>query len=192
LSRAEEGLSEIKEAEEVTRKIDPFGLVDIRATSAEGLFVARQYDRAIEECRRGLELNPSYFLLHYVLGRCYAQKQMHARAISLFERAVKSAGENLLLLAALGYMYGFAGRRAKALKCLEILKGLRNSRYVSTIYFACIYAGLRDKDQTCFWLEKAYQERADGLNYINVEPGFDFLRSDPRFQKLLRRINLTP
>ncbi len=192
MGRAEEGLSEIKEAEEVTRRIDPLGLVDIRATMAEGLFVARQYDRAIEECRKGFELNPNYFLLHYVLGRCYAQKQMYARAISLFERAIQSAGDNLLLLAALGYTYGFAGRRAKALKCLETLKGLRRSRYVSTIYSACIYAGLQDKDQTCLWLEKAYLERADGLNYVNVEPGFDFLRSDPRFQKLLRRINLKP
>jgi len=72
------------------------------------------------------------------------------------------------------------------------LKGLRRSRHVSTIYFACIYAGLQDKEQTCLWLEKAYLERADGLNYINVEPGFDFLRSDPRFQKLVRRINLKP
>jgi TolB-like protein/Tfp pilus assembly protein PilF len=192
MGRAEEGLSEIKEAEEVTRRIDPLGLVDIRATMAEGLFVARQYDRAIEECRKGFELNPNYFLLHYVLGRCYAQKRMYARAISLFERAIKFAGDNLLLLAALGYTYGFAGRRAKALKCFETLKGLRRSRYVSTIYFACIYAGLQDKDQTCLWLEKAYLERADGLNYINVEPGFDFLRSDPRFQKLLRRMNLKP
>ncbi len=192
MGRAEEGLKEIKEAEEVTRRIDPLGLVDIRATMAEGLFVARQYDRAIEECRKGLELNPNYFLLHYVLGRCYAQKQMYAQAISLFERAVKFDGDNLLLLAALGYTYGFSGRRAKALKCVETLKGLRRSRYVSTIYFACIYAGLRDRDQTCLWLEKAYQERADGLNYINVEPGFDFLRSDPRFQKLLRRIDPKP
>ena len=48
------------------------------------------------------------------------------------------------------------------------------------------------RGQTCLWLEKAYQERSDGLTYVNVEPAFDFLRSDPRFQNLLRRMNLEP
>jgi TolB-like protein/Tfp pilus assembly protein PilF len=192
MGRPDEGLNEIKEAEEVTRRIDPLGLVDIRATLAESFYVAQQYDRAIEECRRAFELNPNYFLLHYVLGRSYVQKRMYAPAISLFERAVKSGGDNLLLIAALGHTYGVSGHRAKALKNLEALKEIKKRRHVPMIYFACIYAGLLDKDQTCLWLEKAYQERSDGLTYVNVEPAFDFLRSDPRFQNLLRRMNLEP
>jgi hypothetical protein len=59
------------------------------------------------------------------------------------------------------------------------------------MYFACIYAGL-DKEQAFFWLEKAYQERSDGLTYLDVEPTFDPLRSDARFKYLLQRVGLSP
>jgi len=191
LSRHAEALNEIKEAEEVTRKIDPLGLVDIRATRAESLYLARQYDRAIAECRGGLRLNPDYFLLHFVLGRCYVLKRMHASAIRVFENAVRSAKDNLLLVTSLIHTYAASGRRAKALKGLEELRKTSKWRYVPTMYFACIYAGL-DKDQAFLWLEKAYQERSDGLTYLNVEPTFDPLRSDTRFQDLLHRVGLSP
>jgi TolB-like protein/Flp pilus assembly protein TadD len=192
LDRRQEALDEIKEAEEVTRKIDPFALVDIRATMAESLYLARQYDRAIAECRGGLQLNPDYFLLHFVLGRCYVLKRMHASAIRVFERAVRSAKDNLLLVTSLIHTYAVSGRRAKALKSLEEFKKTSKWRYVPAMYFACIYAGLLDKDQAFFWLEKAYQERSDGMTYLNVEPTFDPLRSDPRFQDLLHRVGLSP
>jgi len=191
LARHAEALEEIQEAEEVTRKIDPLGLVDIRATRAESLYLARQYDRAIAECRVGLRLNPDYFLLHFVLGRCYVLKQMHASAIRVFEKAVRSAKDNLLLVTSLMHTYAASGRRAKALKGLEELKKTSKWRYVPTMYFACIYAGLADRDQAFFWLERAYQERSDGLTYLNVEPTFDPLRSDPRFEELLRRAGLS-
>jgi len=191
LSRHREALDEINEAEEVTRKIDPLGLVDIRATRAESLYLARQYDGAIAECRGGLRLNPDYFLLHFVLGRCYALKGRHASAIRVFEKAVRSAKDNLLLVTSLVHTYAASGRRVKALKGLEELKKTSKWRYVPTMYFACIYAGLGDKDQAFFWLERAYQERSDGLTYLNVEPTFDPLRSDARFQHLLHRVGLS-
>ena len=191
LSRHREALDEINEAEEVTRKIDPLGLVDIRATRAESLYLARQYDGAIAECRGGLRLNPDYFLLHFVLGRCYALKGRHASAIRVFEKAVRSAKDNLLLVTSLVHTYAASGRRVRALKGLEELKKTSKWRYVPTMYFACIYAGLGDKDQAFFWLERAYQERSDGLTYLNVEPTFDPLRSDARFQHLLHRVGLS-
>jgi len=190
LDRRQQALAEIKEAEEVTRKIDPLGLVDIRATRAESLYLARQYDRAIAECRAGLQLNPDYFLLQFVLGRCYVLKRKYAEGIRVFECAVRYAKDNLLLVTSLIHSYAISGRRAKALKALEEFKKTGKWRYVPAIYFACIYAGLLDKDQAFAWLEKAYQERSDGLTYLNVEPTFDPLRSDPRFRNLLRRVGL--
>jgi TolB-like protein len=192
LGRHSEALDEIKEAEEVTRKIDPLGLVDIRATRAESLYLARQYDRAMAECRGGLRLNPDYFLLHFVFGRCYVLKRKNASAIRVFENAVRSAKDNLLLVTSLIHTYAVSGRRAKVLKGLEELRKTSKWRYVPAMYLACIYAGLADKDQAFFWLEKAYQERSDGLTYLNVEPTFDPLRSDTRFQDLLHRVGLSP
>lgn len=191
LDRRQQALDEIKEAEEVTRNIDPLGLVDIRATRAESLYLARQYDRAIVECRAGLRLNSDYFLLHFVLGRCYLLTRKYAPAMRVFDKAVRSAKDNLLLVASLILTYAVSGNRAKALKSLEEFKKTSKWRYVPTIYFACIYAGLRDSDQAFFWLEKAYQERSDGLTYLNVEPTFDPLRSDQRFPDLLRRVGLS-
>jgi TolB-like protein/Flp pilus assembly protein TadD len=191
LGRHEQALEEINEAEDVTRKIDPLGLVDIRATRAESLYLARQYDRAIAESRAGLQSAPDYFLMHFVLGRCYSLTRKYASAIRVFERAVRSAKDNLLLVASLTLTYAVSGNRRKALKSIEEFKKTSKWRYVPTIYFACIYSGLLDKDQALFWLEKAYQERSDGLTYLNVEPTFDPLRSDPRFRDLLRRLRLS-
>lgn len=189
--RREEALVELKEAEEVTKKIDPLGLVDIRATLANSLYMARQYDRAIEECRKAYELNPNYFLLHYVLGRSYAQKGMHAQAVRVLEKAVGSRRDNLLLVAALGNTYAVSGRRAKALSIIEELKELRKKRHIPAAYIAGIYAGLLDKDQAFAWLERGYQERSDGMTYLKIERLFDSLRSDARFLDLLRRVGFS-
>ena len=190
--RSEEALLELKEAEEVTKRIDPLGLVDIRATLANSMYLGQQYDRAIDACLTAYELNPNYFLLHYVLGRSYAQKRMYAQSIRVLEGAVGSCTGNLLLVATLGNTYALSGHKAKALKVLEELKELRKQRYIPGIYFAAICAGLRDKDQAFVWLEKCYEERSDGLTYLKVERLFDPLRSDPRFADLLRRMNLQP
>ena len=71
---------------------------------------------------------------------------------------------------------------------LDQLEELSKSRYVSPYDRATVYAGLGEKDQAIAWLEKAYQERSDGLVFLKVEPKFDGLRSDPRFADLLRRV----
>jgi len=189
--RREEALVELKEAEEVTKRIDPLGLVDIRATLANSLYMARQYDRAIEECRKAYELNPNYFLLHYVLARSYAQKGMHAQAVRVLEKAVGSRRDNLLLVAALGHTYAVSGRRAKALSIIEELKELREKRHIPAAYFAGIYAGLLDKDQAFAWLERGFEERSDGMTYLKIERLFDSLRSDARFPDLLRRVGFS-
>jgi TolB-like protein/tetratricopeptide (TPR) repeat protein len=189
--RREEALAELKEAEEVTKRIDPLGLVDIRASVANSLYLAQQYDRAIEECRRASELNPEYFLLHYVLGRAYAQKKMFARAIRILEEAVDSHPGNLVLVMGLGHTYAVSGRKAKALKVLEDLREQRKKRYIPAIYIAAIYAGLRDKKQAFAWIEECFQERSDGMTYLYVERLFDSLRSDPRFGDYIRRAGIT-
>jgi TolB-like protein/Flp pilus assembly protein TadD len=185
--RREEALAELKEAEEVTKRIDPLGLVDIRASVANSLYLAQQYDRAIAECHRASELNPDYFLLHYVLGRAYAQKRMYAQSIRVLEGAVDSHRGNLVLVMALGHTYAVSGRKAKALKLIEDLKMQRKQRYVPAIYLAAIYAGLQDRDQAFAWIEECHKERSDGMTYLYVERLFDSLRADPRFRELTHR-----
>ena len=189
--RRDESLMELREAEEVAKKIDPLGLVDIRASLANSLYMAREYDRAIEECRGANALSPGYFLSHYVLGRSYAQKGMYGKALSVLEKALSTNGSNLLLFAALGHTYALSGDKAKALCMLKELKGLRRKRYVPAIYFAAIYSGLHEKDRAFDWLEKSYKERSDGMTYLKIERLFDSLHSDPRFQDLMKRVGFS-
>ena len=85
-----------------------------------------------------------------------------------------------------------SGKRGEALRILDELMELLQRRYVSPSSFAIVYIGLGDKDQAFAWLEKAYEDRSTFLTEFKVEPMFDSLRSDPRFQDLLRRMNFPP
>ena len=90
----------------------------------------------------------------------------------------------------MGHAYAMAGKRGEALKMLEELKQLSNRRYVPPSGMATVYVGLGEKDQAFEWLEKAYEERDRWLVFLKVDASLDPLRSDPRFQDLLRRMNL--
>jgi tetratricopeptide (TPR) repeat protein len=90
----------------------------------------------------------------------------------------------------LGYAYAVAGKRAEARNLLEELKTRSKQTYVPWFYIAGIYAGLGEKDQAIANLERAYEQHEQGLAVMNREPMFDPLRSDARFQELLRRMNL--
>ena len=94
--------------------------------------------------------------------------------------------------AALGRAYAVAGKRDEALKMLNELKERAKRSYVSPVGIAIIYVGLGEKEQAFSWLEKAYEDRSTWLIFLKVEPRFDPLRSDPRFQSLLRRMNFPP
>lgn len=186
--RRDEALIELKEAEEVAKSIDPLGLVDIRATVANSLYFARQYDRAIDACRKAQKMHPNYFVTHYVLGRAYAQKRRFTQSIRVLENAVELCEGNLLLVTALAHAYAVSGRKPEALKILEELSQLRKKRYIPAIYLAAICAGLLDKDQAFLWLEDAYKERSDGMTYLKVERLLDPIRRDPRFSELMHRV----
>ena len=97
-----------------------------------------------------------------------------------------------MYVAALGHAYALAGKRDEALKVLDELKELSKEKRVSPGDMALLYTGLGQREQALEWLEKAYEERCGDLAYLKVDPRFDSLRSDPRFQNLLRRIGLPP
>jgi len=90
----------------------------------------------------------------------------------------------------LGLAYGLGGHEAEARKVLNELLKLGETRYVSPAALVNVYIGLGDKDQAFVWLEKAYQERSNYLAFLKVFPIVDPLRSDPRFNDLIRRVGL--
>ncbi len=187
MGRFDEALAEIKRAQE----LDPLSLV-ISSNVAFSFYLARQYDRAIEQFRKTLEMDPNFAYAHYRLGRTYMQKAMFGEAIVELQKAVALAGGSPFRVASLGQAYALSGKRGEALKILDELKELSKQRQVYPAVIAEIYVGLGEKDQAFAWLEKAYAERSGQLRHLKVEPAYDRLRSDPRFQDLLRRVGLPP
>jgi Flp pilus assembly protein TadD len=117
---------------------------------------------------------------------------MFAEAIEEFQSAATLSGNHPFYLSGLGYGYAVAGRTSEAVKILNQLTQLSTRKYVSPYDLAAICTGLGRKDQALKWLQKAYEERASYFHDINVEPVFDPLRSDPRFQDLVHRVGLSP
>src|ERR1700686_533796 len=124
------------------------------------------------------------------LGQAYEQKKMYAQAVATYQKGMSQAERNPQLIAALGHAYALSGERDKALKTLDELREMSKEHYISPYLIAVVYVGLGVKEQAFAWLEKAYQDRSAALLWLKVEPLFDPLRSDPRFQDLLRRIGL--
>jgi TolB-like protein/Tfp pilus assembly protein PilF len=184
--RFDEALSEAKRAVE----LDPLSLGP-SSHIATTFYFARQYDRAIAQQRKTLELDPNFPYSHANIGESLDQEHMFTEAIAEFRKAL-ALERNPKYLAWLGHAYAASGRRDDALQVLSELKATSNQRYVPSYDVALVYAGLGDEDQAIGWLNRAYEEHSRGLCWIKVEPRLDPLRPDPRFQDLLRRVNLQP
>ena len=181
-------LEEAVKAQEVVHQRFPLDL-NVNLDFASILLSAGRYDQSIEQTRKALELDPNFWWSYQNLGLAYERKKQYPEAIAALERA-RLADDNPSSLGYLGYVYGTAGKKAEAQKALEELKELSKKRYVSPYNFACIYAGLNDRDQAFEWLERTYQERAFFMTQLKVDTVLDNLRPDPRFKDLLKRMNL--
>jgi tetratricopeptide (TPR) repeat protein len=148
-------------------------------------YYAHQYDRAIQQCRKTLEIDPNLYWEHLEGGRSYEQKAMFEEALADLRKATIISPDNTWGIAAMGHAYASAGQRAQAQKVLDRLKELAKQRFVAPSDIAMIYAGLGEKDQALAWLDRAYQERSWYMVLLNVDPRLDKLRSDARFQDLV-------
>jgi serine/threonine-protein kinase len=183
IGRVDEAVAEMDRAQE----LDPLSLA-ISAQRGFVLEMARRYDDVIEGLSRVIAQDPNHYQAHMILGRAYAAKGRREEAISTLERATVLSKRSSGALGFLGMAYGLAGRKDEARKILhELLKQNRRG-YVSPVAVANVYTGLGARDQAFDWLEKAYQERSYYLAYLKVSPASDPLRTDPRFDDMLRRI----
>jgi len=183
MGRVEEGIAESKRAIELAP-------LDQVANTVHGLnlYSAHQYDAAIRQLHATIRLQPSFWWPHVMLGWCYEQVGNLPEATAEFYRATQLEDTITEPLAALGRGYALAGNRMEAMKVLEELRQRAKRVHVSPYDVAIIYVGLGQKDKALEWLEKAYEGRSWYLCSLSVDPKVDGLRSDPRFQDLMRRI----
>ncbi|HWX55567.1 MAG TPA: hypothetical protein VN176_13330 [Verrucomicrobiae bacterium] len=188
LGRRKEAFAAIEQAMVTAQETDPERLVAVHATRAAAHYLGRDYDQAAAAFGKAMELSPDYFMLHYVLGRASSLDADAQAAIARSKPGAAAAGEIPLMDTAWGLVSAVKGRKDQTEETIRALEAAGEKRYVPATYFGLLYAGLGKKTKALTWLEKAYEERADGLTWLNVLPALDGLRSEPRFQDLLRRI----
>jgi len=147
-------------------------------------------DDAIRECRRTIELDPSFGVAYGVMAGAYSAKGLFAQALASQEKAVELTGSNPITVAHLGHIRAAAGDSAGALRIAEQLEQAWREGRAPALAVAVVYAGLHDDAQAFAWLEKAYDERSNRLALLATEHAWDSLRADPRFDGLLRRMGL--
>src|SRR5262249_53299289 len=145
-------------------------------------------DLAIEQYRRTLELAPNLPMALYGLGLVFHRKDLPQQGLSEFQRALTSSGGEAAAVMLMGVTHALAGEASAARKNLAELEAPAKQKYVPAVYSAFIHIVLNDLDNAFLWLQKACEERSSYLIFLNVQPSLDHLRSDPRFQDLLKRL----
>jgi TolB-like protein len=187
MGRTDQSLAEFSRALE----LDPLSL-HINASFAVGLAYTNQVDKAMEQLRKTLDLDPNYAYGHFILARMYMEKSMFNEAVQESQKAVSLSGGDPPYFVGVAQAFAAAGRKAEAEKVLGNLEELSKRKYVRTSDFAIICGSLGKMDQAFQWLDKAYQEHEMQLVSLKESKFFDPLRSDPRFQDFLRRMNFPP
>ena len=183
LGRYDQALAEMRKAE----NLDPLSLI-INADLAELLVLAHSDEESIQQSRKTIEMDPNFALAHNQLAQAYLQKHMYDEAVAELKTAVQVSGGGPAFIANLARAYVASGKRSEAVKLLDHLKKRSKPGYSNASEIAVIYASLGDADQAMNWLEKGYNERFNPG--VLLRPGFNPLRSDPRFQNLVHRIGL--
>jgi TolB-like protein/Tfp pilus assembly protein PilF len=184
VGRLDEAIAKDKKAIE----LDPLNSF-FQASLAYYLYHARRYDDAMVQIRKTLELDPTSTLARHLLGCCLLWKGDTAGAIAEFQRS-KIVVTGAWYQGLLGYAYAISGNRPKAEQILGELEAQANRHYVNSSAFAAIYLGLDEKEKALDWLDKAYENQESACWLLKVDPIYDSVRKEPRFQALLKRVGL--
>ena len=182
--RTEEALAWSRRAQQ----LDPLGVTGV--SNGWILFHARRYDEAMRELRSVLAVHPDYATARWFLGFVLIASGRAQEAIPVLEKTVSMMKRSPGSIELLATAYARAGQRTRALRLIDELRRRRQAGYVPAGAFINPYLGLGDYDQAFLWMEQAYQEQSNILQFLRVHPFFDPVRSDPRFADLERRVGL--
>jgi DNA-binding winged helix-turn-helix (wHTH) protein/tetratricopeptide (TPR) repeat protein len=183
--RIDEALVEVKLAHE----LDPLSLFILTSVGMV-LNYRHRLDEAIEQFRKVIDMEASYYLTHWCLGYAYEQKGLYDEAIAAYRTATTLSGNSSSTSGRLAHLFAVLGRTQDALDILNHMKEETQVRYVSPYDVAGIYAGLGEKEEAFHWLEKALVDHSGSLVWVKLDNTFASLHSDPRFTDILGRMRL--
>jgi TolB-like protein/Tfp pilus assembly protein PilF len=182
--RFEEAATELKRGVD----LDPTNLI-VNAEYGWTFYLRHQYDEAIAQYRKTLELAPNFVVASVWMAQALEQKRMYPEALAELERARKIDNWSWIV-AEIGCVDALLNKRDEAQKIIAELKARATHEYIDEMLIVYIFLALGEKDQAFAWMEKGYQSRAGNLPWIIMEPKFDPIRSDPRFDELVHRMGL--
>src|SRR5260370_40255025 len=185
MGQHEESVARMKNNQE----LDPLSLIMSVATGW-AFYMSRRYEDAIEQLRRTAELEPNFPVTCWALSLVLRKMGRYEQAIAEGEKSVNLSGGSPLMRAALACTLGAAGKTETAIQILDDLTRQKKQKYIAPYFFAGIHAGLGEDDRAIEYLEKSYEEQSHWLIYLHIDPSMDGLRSNPRFQNLLRRVGV--
>lgn len=183
--RHDESIAEMR----LAQKLDPLSIMPVTCIG-EVLMQARQSDPAIEQCRRAIAIDATYWAAYTFLGMAYQQKGRIDEAVEILEKGAELAERDSFAIAALGNALGTADRTGEARGILDELRARREKAYLSPYWISLVHLGLGETGQALDCLEAGYEERAAYMNCIGVYYHFDPVRSHPRFQDIVQKMNL--
>jgi TolB-like protein/Flp pilus assembly protein TadD len=180
--RRTEAVAQITQA----RQLDPLSPLT-NTMAGQFLYHAERYPEAIEALDRAFSVDPGFWVAHVMRGQIYEQSGQPEAAIHSFEKAYVSSGGNTFSLSAKGYVLGRSGRRAEAEQIVHGLIETAKNRFVPPSNIALVYVGLGDRESALKRLAKGIEARDVGMLFLLVDPKWNDLRPDSRFQELLKR-----
>ena len=187
VGRATEAVAESRRAEE----LDPLS-AEISSFTGWWLYLARRYDEAAAQLHKCLDLDPEYAMCQELLGRTYVEQGRFSDALAAEAKALKIDPGRIWAAADSARAHALSGRQAEAQRGLDDLLALSKRSQVPKYSLATVYAALGDKSRALDMLEQAYAERSFFFDFLKSDPEMDSLRSEPRFQELVRRMNFPP
>jgi serine/threonine-protein kinase len=152
-------------------------------------YYLHDYERALNQLNKTLELDPNYGLAYWYIGLVKEQQGAFTEALAALKRGDELLKDNLVVKADLAHALAVSGRMADADEALRSLLAVSRTRYVNPFEIGLVHIGLGHSDEAFQWLNRAYEERSDLVVYLRVDPRLDPVRSDPRFQEMVRRMN---